>query len=753
MAILIPLLLLLSCTPQQQLIKGERIERPEIGRNDPSTVSAFQGRVLLDSPIILNSQALPKDELARFLNPKAVLILEKSVLEYDCSQAGAPRCMTVKQNEVARPTTTNKGTWAYPPDSPEFLEVNAFYHAKKSIAEFFRLQQQSVAASQGNFDALSHIPPNVHFWHHATDSTLKVYTHCQRPGRPAFLFAGLEVCLGDHPQVSDLNFAEDPSIIHHEVGHFFSTVLFNQRNTGLSPERRLSFGGRGYSEMDLISEGLSDWFAHNISKRTSVFTWAGGFVSSDRPVSESDPLHEHNSIGFSPDGPRLSYPQYINYYHYDPQRFLPEDVQQAGMIISHFLVALGGEIEKNCGVDAQRSRELVFYLIQETLNELGDLSTSNISETWVGVYTPPNPRVFAQTLGRNFLRVISGRPTCNGILFSQDKLEQLIDSYGLLLFRTYGQGTPVVAANRRVSNLLPKSSLQLDRSEDAPPNGALIFDNALEVAQRLSSLRAAGLILPQDLGKSNLANTNNNNANSKITAGEVVGIALNLYNDGNVTMGGVQTLAAPWDHVKVENGVARMCNTFEDNFPSLSEGGASVDVLPLNDGDCGYTTRENGSQLTETNEIIAPICFVLMRDENETRWVNQQTYMQAQGGNISDCLVESDPLSCYFRAIPGANQAWYSKIDPKSTWQGTYSQSDYFNNNSFSFEGSNIMLFEVNANLAPGTELNCRFRARFTNCNDCWHDPDSTQGSNYQDFEFAGARPYRIFNINFTVLD
>ena len=754
MGLLIPLLLLLlSCTPQHGLIKGERIEKPGVTRNDPSSVSAYQSRVLLDSPIIINSNARPDDDLSRFMHPKPVLILEKSTLEYDCPQAASPRCMMVKREQVSRSTPTNQGTWAYPPDSAEFLEVNAFYHAKKSINEFFRLQTQSVAAAQDNFDTLSHIPSNVYFWHNAAGSTLKIYTHCQRRGRPAFLFAGLEVCLGDHPQVKGLNFSEDPSIIHHEVGHFFSTILFNQRNTALALDRRLSFGGLGYSEVDLISEGLSDWFAHNISKRTSVFAWAGGFVNSDRPVSESDPLHEHNSIGFSVDGPRLSYPHYINYYHYDPQRFLPEDVQQAGMIISHFLVALGSEIEKTCAVDAQRSRDLVFYLLQETLNELGDLNGSDFSEIWAGLYTPPNPRIFAQTLGRNFLRVISGKPTCNGIIFSQDKLEQLMDQYGLLLFRTYGQGTPVIAANRRISNLLPKSVLQLDRREGAPSSGVLIFDNALEVAQRLSSLRAAGRILPQNLAKSSLASTSNNNANGKISPGEVVGIALNLYNDGNVAMGGVQTLAAAWDHAKVENGEVRMCNTFEDGFPSLSEGGASADILPLNEGDCGYTTRENGTQVTESNEIVAPICFILQRSENETRWVSQQKYMQNSGGNASDCLVESDPLSCYFRAIPGAQQGWYSKLDPKSTWQDTYSKSTYFENNSFRFEGSNIMLFEINANLPPGTEVNCRFRARFTNCNDCWHDPDSSRGDNYQDFEFAGAKPYRIFNINFTVLD
>ena len=129
--------------------------------------------------------------------------------------------------------------------------------------------------------------------------------------------------------------------------------------------------------------------------------------------------------------------------------------------------------------------------------------------------------------------------------------------------------------------------------------------------------------------------------------------------------------------------------------------------------------------------------------------------MEAIGHSPSDCLKSDEPLACYFRVIPGADQGWYSKIDPKSNWQGTYSQSTYFTDegNFFLFEGSNIMLFEVNERIPLGTEINCRFRTRFTNCDECWHDPDSTPGDDYLDFEFAGPRPYRLFNILLRVLD
>ena len=118
-------------------------------------------------------------------------------------------------------------------------------------------------------------------------------------------------------------------------------------------------------------------------------------------------------------------------------------------------------------------------------------------------------------------------------------------------------------------------------------------------------------------------------------------------------MGGVQTLANDWDHVKLEDGQAKMCNTFKDGFPARSDGGAFSDVTPLDDGDCGYITRENGQRITEKNEIIASICFISFHDNNETHWISQQQYMEEIGGNKSDCLVQDQPLSLLFSGHSG----------------------------------------------------------------------------------------------------
>ena len=802
---------MMGCVPGSNFLEGKRLNNQfNLVQNSPSTVGPFQGRILAQSPILINRHARPEDDLFQFIGPRPVFIVNKSTLEYDCDfQRGLghnnqlEQCMSVQQNEVAGQTVSPNKKWAYPPESKEFLEVNTFYHTRNVINEFFRLQRKAIETSLENFDGMSSIPNDMRggdmhrqaFWYHSDeDATLKVYSHCLQTNRPFFLSASLEVCLGEHEQIHNLNFSEDPSIIFHEVGHFFSTILFNQRNIaeqGLQPDRRISFGGNGYSEMDLLSEGLSDWFAYNQAGQSQVFEWAGGFTQNNRPVTERSPLHDLNNLGFSSDVEgRLRYPDFINYYHYDPLNYLSEDVQQAGMIISHFLVALGEEIASTCEVSDSRSQELVFYLLQETLNELGDLTakgrdshsldtinmTQSTSDTWVRLYTAPNPRLFAQKMGKHLLRVINGSPSCNSIVFSQDRLEKLIDSYGLLLFRTYnedgncdmdvspangvsdcheGTNTSVIAVNRRKSTLLPKSALQLDVREGQFSGDVFFFDNQVEIKQRLSTLTASGLVLPhRDLGNRDLVNPNNNNNNQKITPGEIIGIALNLFNNSNMPMGGVQVLANDWDHVKNENGKIKMCNTFEDGFPAVSGGGSSPDVLPLGDGDCGYITRENGQKINEANEIIAPICFILFHDTHETRWVNQEEYRERTGGHRSDCLKEDSPLACYFRAIPGADQSWYSKLDPKSNWIDTYSKSTYFTEDGhpFKFEGSNVMLFEVNRNLPVGTQVNCRFRARFTNCDKCWHDSHQN-GDDYLDFEFAGDRPYRIFNVILTVLD
>ena len=504
-----------SCLPEQVLTKGERIAQSRGSHNAASSVPLYHSRILKKSPILIAPKAHPADELFRYLNPHPSYIVDKNVLQYDCKFDDGiflEHCMGVQKNEVLPITVSSNQKWAYSPESQEFLEVNTFYHASQSISEFFRLQKSSIDLSMANFDDHSSIPESLRqgtslapLW--LGDKKLTLYSDCQKKGRPFFLFASSEVCLGDHESVASLNFSEDPDIIHHEMAHFFSTVLYNQRNaadTSLPSNRRLSFGGLGYSEMDLIAEGFSDWFAHHHSKRTRVFEWAGHLTKNVRPVTEADSLHRLNQIGLSTKkNERLRYPDFINYYHYDPFDFLTEDVQQAGMIVSHFLTTLGREMKEVCQVSSEKSNELLFYLVQETLSEMGDLTTRSrnsstvsrvnmipdVSHIWAHLHTPPNVRLFAQKMGKHFLRTINGQEACGGIVFGQDRLEEIIDSYGLLLFRTYNesgncedsthcaisQNTLVTPTHRKISTLLSKNSLVLSDDNGKIPEGVYLL--------------------------------------------------------------------------------------------------------------------------------------------------------------------------------------------------------------------------------------------------------------------------------------
>ena len=61
--------------------------------------------------------------------------------------------------------------------------------------------------------------------------------------------------------------------------------------------------------------------------------------------------------------------------------------------------------------------------------------------------------------------------------------------------------------------------------------------------------------------------------------------------------------------------------------------------------------------------------------------------------------------------------------------------------------------------ILPGTTFLCRFRARFTNCEDCFHDPSARPDQNvdlkddFLAYEYSGAKPFKIFHLRFTVIN
>ena len=114
-----------------------------------------------------------------------------------------------------------------------------------------------------------------------------------------------------------------------------------------------------------------------------------------------------------------------------------------------------------------------------------------------------------------------------------------------------------------------------------------------------------------------------------------------------------------------------------------------------------------------------------------------------------ECLAGNNRTQdCFIRFVKGVDQAFYSRLDPKSTWVETLGED----NGVPTFNSNNVLFLEVNPWVPPGTTFNCRFRARFSNCDDCWHDPDNNN-DDYKDFEYAGNRPFKIINFQFTVVD
>jgi hypothetical protein len=61
------------------------------------------------------------------------------------------------------------------------------------------------------------------------------------------------------------------------------------------------------------------------------------------------------------------------------------------------------------------------------------------------------------------------------------------------------------------------------------------------------------------------------------------------------------------------------------------------------------------------------------------------------------------------------------------------------------------MVFELHPDAPIGTTFLCRFRARFTNCSNCWQDELNPNSDDFLDFEYAGDRPYRMIDWEFTI--
>lgn len=765
-------------------------------------------------------------------------------------------------------------SWVYATGSDEFYQVNTFYHVKTIMERY--LESMSFAHSYVHLNSNGTIPPATKYKFSETQSfwftdngltkALKVYTNCLYELNASFSPSNDTLCFGFYD--NDFKFVQDPSIIYHEFGHAIVKILMNQRNVEyqIDPNTSLpapvshpyqsDLGELFYDEAGAINEGVADWFSYYMNQRTKVGEFAFNKVakvygfdldeSYYRPIDEDETIHAAG-ISTAP-GERVSYPKLLHYVPEDPTTNI-EDTHYAGAIVSHYLVALTKEFKNSCSFTTtdtdqihKKATDYVVLLLSETLGEIGDLTakssdffsqhaTGNNAQAdvyftnlnkdqsylWTQVVNPPNFRRFFRIFGKNIFHHIS-----NGLCpqFSVDESEQLLDEYGLLLFKSYEdrgngfntnsltdevfagyfgsslyssrpllpviQNSQVNESNRRNSILISKDFIDVS-SESV----AYVIDGQSSIRGMLSNLTFEGENVTTTEG---IAGPEYNNNNVKISPGEVVAISLNLFNSSNSIMGGVQFLGNDWDHMKltdtskvytnrtsnqnglnsaeIAGGIATHVPCTFDNFPTATEGGVT-DSSTTTPGNCSYISKDNSS-IDETEVVNSvsypkydidspqPICMVQYNDDSETKWVSQDFYRTYELGlEDSDCLNNPSMSGnsfngneCLMRILPGAAQGVLGKIDPQSTWVDTIKGE---NQTSFSFDSGHVSLMEVNKWIKPGTKFNCRFRVRFSNCSDCFDNFNfgDAQSSlkDYSDYEYAGNIPYKVINLQFTVLD
>lgn len=756
---------LASCMPDVGSPKKSRASADAL-----SGVAIYQGKILADNPIILSKNVNLSDTYNLNGLLSTAQITTNSFLTGNTSCIGLDYCFEVRDSkDSASPLQTGTGKWAYNASSTEFLQVNTFYHLN-SVMDMF-LKNLTLSYDRAYFGSTpfyeTSLPKSIqstsnHNLFTLLTQPLTAYSNCNAADAAYFEPTTQTLCLGYISGFTNVKWAQDSSVIYHEAGHFFQKLQLNLRNSVVGP--RVDMGNYSYDEAGAIGEGISDYYSYFVNGRTHFAEWgAGRFLNAGRPISENDSLHVAG-LSTDPDQ-RLSYPQFIGYNPNNPS--IPvEDIHYSGMIVSHYLVALTEDLQSKCALSKRDSSNLVLHLISETLAEHGDLNangtqgvTSNnkinlnttYSSSWFKLVNPITYRSFMQTFAKNLKNNLSSSSLarCNGGVYTKDQIESLIDQYGLLLFRTYNENrnlsttaglytnTAINSTNRKKSVLVSKNLLILDPTANA--SSAYIIDDRTQIKNAVSTLQAGLLIgnlssqTPSDFGF--------NNNNGKMSPGEIVAVGLNLYNNSNTTMGGIQVLANDWNHADSTGKPYRFPTEMsEDQWPLVSEG--AVD-FPCTTSPCRTTAASATAD-------FAPICFVQYNEASSTKWISQKDFQSKVALDDSFCLDPTKPNECFIRAIKGADQAHYSKINPKSTWGQTMANPN--SGKAPSLDSGNVILFEVSKHIPPGTVVDCRLRVRFTNCEDCYHDA-SRSNYDYKDTDYNGPLPFKTIHLQIPIVD
>lgn len=421
-----------------------------------------------------------------------------------------------------------------------------------------------------------------------------------------------------------------------------------------------------------------------------------------------------------------------------------------------------------------------------------NLDSTN-SYLWSQTINQTNHRRFYQVFAKNIYKYISSN-IC--VAFDKNESEKLLDDYGLLLFKTYNNNgnstkdrtkvyhdavafipnqslTAVSENNRRKSVLVSKQLLDLASVGSNTAVNFYLIDSKSAVDNILSALLFKGLAVPLS---TNVSSTDYNNGNIRISPGEIVGIIPNLYNGSNTTMAGVQLLATDWDHVHISDTTTGNFKPCALDTVTTTDQGAEAGLSCVNGGGYTYPDKDydrlykrcpanlatcSESQKVFPSQAAAPVCLVQLDEGDSTRWVSQNEFRKKNGLSLQDkdCLgyttsgvTDKDftfnPHECLVRFLPGANDAFYSVIEPRKNFFQTViepSEDKIFN-------VGNSMLMEVSKWVPPGTKFRCRLRARFSNCSDCYTDT-ANANDDYLDYELNGSKPYKIINFEFDIND
>ncbi len=789
--------LLASCVPTTSSTK-KRSTAGGSTTNSAATVPVTQGRIFEDNPVqISGNPEYPTESNFNTLLRSTldlVFLTNAQTLTNPCDPLGTglfvvSTCYNALPDRLQAPLVNNEKKWAYDANGAEFVQVNAFGHKKKMIDQWFEHQTNYVTSFANSNDTslkkdstfTEQYFSNFAFWFGSTTS-LVTWANCDFSDNAFFSPSETALCFGRDSLDPKLWFAQDPTIMYHELGHGFTRIMLNTRNkmegAGVIPYSS-ALAYRSYDEGGMVSEGIADWFSYYMNSRSHFAEWAlGRYLNQSRPLRESD--SSHTAAVSEADDARLAYPDYLFYDPNFPESPF-EDIHYAGQIISHFLVALTVDLQNECSISLPQAKELTAGILHESLAELGDLTSkgtktgekgyinlvdnSDWAFEWLRAYNPINMRKFAQSMARKTYQMVG--PGFSGISnaclsgYTKDRIERLWDSYGMLLFKTYnlngsshfeadltgaeddtnalghqGSALAVSSANRLRTVLVNKSSVILDPTNGAPP--AFVFDDRAQLRSVANALRQTnGVILSEQLD----ADLAFNNGNGKISPGEFIGIALNLYNTSNSTISGVQILANDWQHV---NDLGKLCNNQGDNFPSSEAEGAAA----------AADTICNAPPLFEAaggnpDSNLDPICVVQLNEENATRWAQQDELLAQMDGLTENNCLGDDPKSCFLRSPKGADVGWMSSIDGQMNWSDSLPKDA---NGSVNIGGHQAVFFEVSPWISPGTTFLCRFRVRFSNCDDCYHDVNKSN-DDYLDNKYATGLPFKVINLQFTVVD